>query len=240
MFHKCYTPIHFFCFFCAGVAGRPGFLVLKIQILRRWPEIPRNKNIFCFPYIKIVSDASGLQVCEEFWPGNCFNLLQFCDHLKHCFDHDQGVEKVVNGTFAFLNSEGALRWVKLASCANKQNESLLRSVGPELSSKGVSVPSNIKPEYLKICVPLVQFFWTQNPIVASYFFTRLILANIKAACHHARYQIAAKYTDLKEESSLHIAKECLISFRFQYLIKKIMSHDTFDSKNISESVWLYL
>ena len=123
--------------------------------------------------------------------------------------------------------------MKLFSYTNKQNDSLLRSVGPELSSKGVSVPSNIKPEYLKICVPLVQFFWTQNPIVASYFFTRLVLANIKAACHHARYQIAAKYTDLKEDSSLHIAKECLISFRFQYLIKKIMSHDTFDSKNIS-------
>ena len=42
------------------------------------------------------------QVC------NYFNLL-FWDNLKHCIDHDQGVEKVVNGTFAFLNSEGALR-----------------------------------------------------------------------------------------------------------------------------------
>ena len=30
-----------------------------------------------------------------------------------------------------------------------------------------------------------------------------------------RYQIAAKYTDLDEESSLHVAKECLISFRFE-------------------------
>ena len=60
--------------------------------------------------------------------------------------------------------------MKLASSANKQNESLLRSVGPALSLQGVSVPSNIKPEYLKICAPLVQFFWTQNPIGASNFY----------------------------------------------------------------------
>ena len=35
-----------------------------------------------------------------------------------------------------------------------------------------------------------------------------------------RYQIAAKYTDLNEESILHIAKECLISFRFDQLWHK--------------------
>ena len=32
--------------------------------------------------------------------------------FKFVKSFDEGVERVVNGTFAFLNSEGALRWVQ--------------------------------------------------------------------------------------------------------------------------------
>ena len=50
--------------------------------------------------------------------------------------------------------------------------------------------------------------------IKRYFAVRLNLFKVRFGL---RYQIAAKYTNLNEESILHIAKECLISFRFGQL-----------------------
>ena len=41
------------------------------------------------------------------------SLTQMQAGFKFVKSFDEGVERVVNGTFAFLNSEGALRWVQI-------------------------------------------------------------------------------------------------------------------------------
>ena len=41
------------------------------------------------------------------------SLTQMQSGFKFVKSFDEGVERVVNGTFAFLNSEGALRWVQI-------------------------------------------------------------------------------------------------------------------------------
>ena len=141
MFHKCFTPTFtFFYFFFAGVAGQPGFLVLRIQTLRRWPGIPFDfplintfhKNMSYFPYVKIAADASWLQVCEEFWPGNlliCYNfgtiwniaLTRVLRKLSMALLHFS-IVKVLWG-----------KWSQLHALTNKMTQ--------------CSVPSNIKQGY---------------------------------------------------------------------------------------------